>query len=354
MVSMVQGHTTTALLAPDALPTHVEQLHALLHGLTAPTFLFGAGLAFGVTSYERYAAYRQPGRALNKRLLRYLTLFLLGYALQLPGSSLWAAFHVDGEKLSLVCRVGPLQLIALVLGMCQLAMLVLQSARAHALFAGSGALLVTLCATPVARAGFASRLGPFFGAYVDDSLGSQFPIFPWAGFALAGVASAYALRAQRRFARWPLLAVGSALAGVTYAAFYWRWLPYERAFFWRTGALYLLFRLGCVVALLGLLTRVADATRGTSTGWSAQLAQHSLIAYVAHLLILYGTPFTPNLAHRWGTSLGLWPTALASVLMLIATVAAVYAWEALSRGPVWFARGRQLAWAVVGLLLLRP
>jgi hypothetical protein len=72
------------------------------------------------------------------------------------------------------------------------------------------------------------------------------------------------------------------------------------------------------------------------------------------LLISYGTPFTPNLAHLWGTALGVGSAALASAAMLGATVAAVYAWDALSREPVWFSRGRQLAWAVVGLLLLRP
>src|SRR5688572_30590278 len=127
VIAMIQGHTTTALMRSGELSAPVEQLHALLHGLTAPAFLVGAGLAFGVTSYRRYDAFHEPGYALNRRLRRYALLLAIGYALQLPGGSLWAALHAQGDKLLLVFRVGPLQLIALTLGACQLAMLGLRS-----------------------------------------------------------------------------------------------------------------------------------------------------------------------------------------------------------------------------------
>ncbi|MET0283304.1 MAG: heparan-alpha-glucosaminide N-acetyltransferase domain-containing protein, partial [Polyangiales bacterium] len=128
VVSMVQGHTFTALMRPDALPQSFMQWHALVHGLTAPAFLFGAGLAWGIASYPRYDA--QP---FWKRMRRYTMLIVIGYALQLPGASLLAAFKLRGDALAPVLRVGPLHLIALCLGLCQLLALVLRAPRAHAL-----------------------------------------------------------------------------------------------------------------------------------------------------------------------------------------------------------------------------
>ncbi|HEX6246190.1 MAG TPA: heparan-alpha-glucosaminide N-acetyltransferase domain-containing protein, partial [Polyangiales bacterium] len=334
------------------------RLHALLHGLTAPAFLFGAGLAFGITSYARYEAFRTPGRALQKRLRRYALLLVIGYALQLPGGSLWAALHAQGDKLLLVFRVGPLQLIAVTLGACQLAMLASRSARRHALACAGAAGVIAWLATPVYTSGLSQHVGGFLGAYLDDRVGSQFPIFPWASFALLGVAGGLAVRERPALAgRWALLVAGGALALGAYACFYYRLVPYEKTTFWRCGVTYVLFRLGSVLALLGLFTRApaaAPTRHDERAGAGALLARHSLVAYVVHLLLLYGTPFTPNLARLYGGSLSLAQTGLACALMIAVTVAAVYAWDFLQREPVWLTRIRRVAAAAAGVVLLRP
>ena len=69
IVLMVQGHTFSALLRPGAMAQSVERVHSLIHGLTAPMFLLGAGLAFGITSYPRYSTQRLD-RALFKARMR--------------------------------------------------------------------------------------------------------------------------------------------------------------------------------------------------------------------------------------------------------------------------------------------
>lgn len=351
---MVQGHTFTAFLRPDALATDLNRLHALLHGLTAPAFLFGAGLAFGVATYPQYERYRAPGSALRKRLGRYLTLLLIGYALQLPGGSLWAAFHVEGEQLALVCRVGPLQLIALTLGMCQLAILAVPTARRHALLAAGLGLIVMLSATHVCRSGAAANLGRVFGSFVDDSGGSQFPVFPWASFALFGVGCAGFLHQRPHVLRaLPFVCVGGLLTVLTYLAFRHGIMIGDRRWFWRASPLYVMFRLGMVLVLLGSMHRRADSsTKAAPSGLTAALARHSLVAYVVHLLLLYGTPLTPNFARIFATSLSLPTTGLVCAGVLLVTVGATLLWDHLERTKLLTVRYKRVGLVLASLVVL--
>ena len=67
---MIQGHVFTALLRRDALSGTVMRWHERLHGLTAPAFLFGAGLAFGTATYGKYAQHSVWGVHVARRMRR--------------------------------------------------------------------------------------------------------------------------------------------------------------------------------------------------------------------------------------------------------------------------------------------
>jgi hypothetical protein len=350
---MIQGHTFTALLEPGGFSPAFGRLHGLLHGLTAPAFLFGAGLAFGVATYGQYARYRALGPDVRRRFLRYASLIAIGYALQLPGASLWAAFHVQGAQLELVCRIGPLQLVALTLGLCQLAILVVPTARLHAGLCALLGLIVLASAEQVGRARLSSRLPLLLGALFDDDHGSQFPLFPWASFALLGVGAAGFLAERARPLRpvW-FVAAGALVAALACLALASGFAAFDPHWFWRTSLSYFAFRLGLVVLALGLLARRGDGQRVASPGdLSAVLARRSLSAYVAHLLLLYGTPFTPNLVHRWGTSLDLVQVGRVCVLIFALTLAITLFFDWIERERV-AVRYRRLGVVLVGLTLL--
>lgn len=55
------------------------------------------------------------------------------------------------------------------------------------------------------------------------------------------------------------------------------------------------------------------------------------MAYVAHLLLLYGTPVTPNLASSFGKSLGLASASQACALIMAATLGIMWLWHWLER-----------------------
>ena len=355
VLSMIQGHTFSALLAEGALPPRVMHVHAIVHGLTAPAFLFGAGLAFGVATYPQYARHHTGGPALAARLRRCLLLVVLGYALQLPGASLLAALHLTPEKQALVLRVGPLHLVALCLAISQLSALVLRDPRVHALFALALGLVVMALAPGVWSAQRGLAAGPLLGPWLDGSRGSLFPIFPWASFAFFGVACAglhtFARDRPPRARAW--LVPGLLLAGGAYLVFRAGVRLSDARWFWQSSPVHVLFRVGLVLCVLAALHRRDDAHVAPDPRSATMLlARHSLVAYVAHLLVLYGTPWTPNLAHRHAAQLGAGEATLVLVLVLAATWLAVHAWDWLTReralAPGWV----QVALTVLGVIVL--
>jgi len=350
VLAMIQGHCFTAMLRPGELSGLAGRLHGLIHGLTGPAFLFGAGLAFGITTYPRYEQHRRVDSVFAQRVRRYALLVAIGYSLQLPGSSLLKAFEARGETLQILTRVGPLQLIALVLLLCQLAALLLRTAQLHALCTGLAGLVVMLATRSVYQSELSAQLGPGWGSYLDDRFASQYPIFPWASFALFGVASAPLLRHVAR--RGSRLVLGSLLVcALLYGALQAGLFDYD-PLFWRTHPSFVLFRLALVLLLLGLLQRAGDLARRATHPVTAMLARHSLIAYVTHLLLLYGTPFTPSLAHHHGRSLSMAQCSAVSAAILLGTLAVVALWDWLQRERVATYRLVRAGLTLLGLVML--
>jgi len=348
VLSMIQGHTFSALLAPGALPPWLMELHALVHGLTAPAFLFGAGLAFGVSTYPRYDLHRCDGPALRARLVRVLVLLVLGYALQLPGASLFAALRLHDAALAPVLRVGPLHLIAFCLLVCQLGACFFRTPLRHAAFALVAATVVTALSPWVWAHELALALGPWVGPWVDGGRGSLFPIFPWASFVFFGVACAGMprLNAPSPQGARAWLALGGVLTLASYGAFLAGVRLAEPRWFWQASPLHVLFRVGLVTLLLGALHLGAHVAR------AVLIARHSLVAYVVHLLLLYGTPLTPNLERRYGLALDAGRCSLVFGGVLGITLLTVYGWAWLGRERATQRAVLQAALTLLGLLVL--
>jgi uncharacterized membrane protein len=332
IVLMVQGHTFSALLDPTQMTKGVERVHSLVHGLTAPMFLLGAGLAFGITSYPRYQAQRLDRALFRSRMWRCALLMLVGYALQLPGGNPLAVFSATQAEKLLLLRVGPLHLIAVTLCVSQLLMRAIRAPRLHALALSALGLAIVAFTPAVWKGGASAQLGPSLGNWLDDHFGSHFSLFPWASFMLLGVGLGGLIAAADERRRRPaLLAAGALLAGGSYTLFALDLAGFEPRWFWYTSPFYVAFRLGVVLLVLGALHRPGDreqrARAEAKPGLTAILTRHSLAAYVAHLLLLYGTPLTPNLARRFAQRLSLAETCFVFAAVMLVTVGIAYLLE---------------------------
>jgi uncharacterized membrane protein len=314
---MVQGHVAEALLAPSARADPLYQLQNVLHGSTAPGFLFASGFVAGLP--------RAPLalRAALRRARRLLYVLGIGYAIHLPYFSLWKTFlEATPRERAALFACDALQAIAIT----QLVALVLQWLFGKRWTLWGGALSVAVLAlTPaVWSAELSGRLPPALGAYLDPATGSRFPLFPFSAFVLAGaVAGAVIGRQERRTRRRRALRFGLGLLalGLLLAV-----MLAGRVDFWGASPAYVLLRLG---GLLVLLRAVEGATERGLPGIRglALLGHETLLVYVLHLCLLFGGVLGGAPLLHWAGRLDFGAAALVLAGMLPVLLVAAWVWH---------------------------
>jgi len=316
-LAMVQGHFTDTLLtkAVQAQPWYVFQ--QMFHGSTAPGFLFASGFVAGLP--------RAPIslRASLRRARRLLFVFGVGYFLHLPYFSLWKTVGATSpaeRARFLACDA--LQVIAAT----QLFVLVLQwvAGRHWTRWAGALAFAV-IAATPLVwSSDLSARLPEALAAWLDESTGSRFPVFPFAAFVLAGTLAgatlgrAEPMRRHHREIAWGLglVALGMVLSRALSG----------RVDFWGASPAYAFVRLGGLLLLLLLVEAAANA-RVPGTRALALLGHETLLVYVMHLYLLFGGVFADSPLTRWHAQMGLLGAFGVLLLLLPVLLAAAWMWR---------------------------
>ena len=314
---MVQGHVMDTLLTRAALadPWYVWQ--QVLHGSTAPGFLFASGFVAGLP--------RAPLslRAGLRRARRLLFVLGVGYYLHLPYFSLWKTLGAaTGAERALLFACDALQVIAAT----QLFVLGLQgiAGRRWTRWAGAFALAVATATPFVWASGLGALLPEAIAPWLDEATGSRFPVFPFSAFVLAGTLAGALLGhapARRRRRLEIAAAIGLlALGGVLALALRGRvdfWGPSPAYVFVRLGALLLLLRVVEAAAVWGLPGIRALALLGHET----------LLAFVLHLTLLFGGGFGPSPLTAWHGTLGFAGATGVLAMMIPVLLGAAWLWR---------------------------
>lgn len=361
---MVQGHTFYIVIESGVRSETWYRWHNYLHGYTAPAFLLGAGLAFGVVTFRTLPSHLTVGPALFKRLWRYLSIIIIGYALQLPSPSLDYT-TLSAARMKLFFRVDALQHIGVVLLCCQLLVLVL---RKRALITGAAFALgsaVVLLGPALSQLPLQEMVPAGIAGYLTSNTGSPFPLLPWAGFVLWGIGVA-GLIPERSMGlpslRLGLGFFGGGLALVLVSLTLDRVAPglFGEHVYWKTSPYFFLRRCGWILALMGsfalfdhLVRRGHDGAPHGARDWFQLIGQNSLIVYVAHLLVLYGSPLTRGVRSYATQTLSVAEGSLLVALLCGAMVLLLVLWRQLdqSHGKP-FAGFRKTAIASLGVLVL--
>jgi surface polysaccharide O-acyltransferase-like enzyme len=358
---MVVGHTLDAVLWEPARQTALFAGYSFSRGFTAPLFLVVSGFSFSLVSERRWEAYLALGADTRRRLGRIALLLLLGYALHLPYLSLEKLlFAATDADLLAFLQADVLQCTAVGLLALQLLLVVTRRpARFAACAAAIGALLVL--ATPLVWSiDFGKHLPAALTPYLSTRTPSLFPIFPFLGYLFLGAALGHRLNAARAVGRdgpWlnRMAALGAVLVLLGIGACHLPWSLHSEKDFWQASPCIVAIRMGGVL----LIMRAVFALRaGVPWGPSALglLGRSSLLVYVAHLVVVYGSAASLGFAQRTGRII---PTLDALVLALF-LVAAMWllAWIAdfvrRDYRPVFRLTQAGLGTALVYLFLTRP
>ncbi len=315
---MVQGHVMDALLTRQVLTAPWYVFQQMFHGSTAPGFLFASGFVAGLP--------RLPlsWRATLRRTRRVLFVLATGYFLHLPYLSFWKirAAATPAERATLFA-CDALQVIAVT----QLAVIGLRwvAGRHWTRVAAAIAAVIVAVSPLVWSSHLSARLPLPIGAYLDDSTGSRFPVFPFSAFVLAGTLAGATLgRVDPEVRHRRVLVAGSLLLVV--AALLAGALEGRIDYWSGPSPAYAVVRLGALLLLLRVV-EIAARLRVPGIPSLALLGHETLLIYVLHLHLLFGGVFGGSPLLRLAGRLGFGSALLVVVAMVPVMLAAAWLWR---------------------------
>ncbi len=342
VILMIQGHTFNVLVEEALRGAKWYRWHNYVHGYTAPMFMMASGLAFGITTFRTWEAHTRPTRAFWKRIERYSLIVGIGYYLHLPRFSVRALMSSPPDAVRAFLKVDALHVIGLTLLVTEVLALLVRRRVPYVVVIAALGLTTILLAPSMAAVDAGAHLPRALAAYVNTRTGSLFPIFPYTGFLCTGIATAHFV--QGWLDRGEVDALGPRLAAIAGALFLFACVlfdgsPWGRGMdaFWLASPLLVAFRVGAVLLFLSLLCMFE---RALSRRWSQHgplrrllemMGMETLVIYVAHLLILYGTPLWDGLHHAIGTTLTVGGAFAVFALIFVAMAIFAVSWHSFKK-----------------------
>jgi hypothetical protein len=300
---MLEGHVVRTFLLPYLQQLSTFQLHEVFHGLSAPAFLFGAGLTFVISTRKRWQEYHHWGAPLSRRVRRLLFVIALGLMLHLPFFS-FRKIILDGTTADYLelfqCDV----LACIGIGLLSLHGLVFFFKK-ESYFYGLvfGTIVVVCFLTPIAwNIDVLQYVPPFIAQLINSIHGSPFPLIPYVGFLFAGVIISWEFlvaveKGSEKLFMLQLAVIGALLVagGMLFDA-----LPvhlYPHYDFWYTSPNYFLIRVGVLMCIVSCFWYISSKISRPVLPLTV-LGRESLFVYVLHLIVLYGTAMNNELNLR--------------------------------------------------------
>ncbi|HMD13472.1 MAG TPA: hypothetical protein VKI62_02490, partial [Bacteroidota bacterium] len=274
-------------------------IHEFIHGLSAPAFLFGAGLTFVISTRRRWEAFHHWGDPLARRMKRIVMIILLGLAIHLPFFSI-RKIILDGTMADYLQLFQCDVLHCIGIGLLLLHGLVFFFKTESRFYGLVVSAVVTVCfLTPLIwSVDFLSYLPPALAQLCNGIHGSPFPLFPYVGFLFAGVVVSWefllAVREQReRRFMIQLAIIGCALVLTGMVLDLLPVTVYPVYNYWFTSPNYFLVRIGTLLTILPLFWFWGKKFTKPKPVMTV-LGRESLFVYVLHLVVLYGSAVNPT------------------------------------------------------------
>ena len=335
---MVQGHVLQVLLAPQYSGGVFAEVWLYLRGLTSCTFLMLSGFSFSLATTRRWSEFQVPGRRVIRRLGRYLLLLALGYGMRFPARSISGLSTISTAQWQTFAVVDVLQLIAVVLTLLQVGVWLLRTPGKFMIWSFAAAVAVVILTPVVSRLALAQGLPVFLGAYLTSGGGSIFPALPWAAYVFFGAGLGVWYARPKRVGQAPdhtvvFLTAGFGMVALGMLLHVVPWSPFGAVDFWTLSPNLFLVKAGSVLVGLSAAMRLMRGVK-SMPGVVTALSRESLLVYLVHVVLLYGSAWTVGLNQSVGARLG--PGSVVEWIGLLVVAMSLLAWT-------WYECKRQMS-----------
>jgi Predicted membrane protein len=321
---MVQGHTTDVVLADiyRDFNSPVYSFWNFMRGITAPIFLFTMGTTFSYLFKLNKHPFSSNPRV-KKGIKRFFLLLGLGYLMRYPTFSVIYFNTVSPQEWQTFFVVDVLQLIAFgILAVLAVEYLSEKLKINDYILLSISAFIVFVLSPFFEKINWTNFLHPIIANYFYKGGGSFFPLFPWLCYVFCGAFLGNYLANNPMIFKTIRFSSQLAIAGLAFIAAslvgdFFEVLILGQSFLWTTSPNLVLFRLGLVL-LLNAIVSVAALKIEKMPTIVILVGRNTLMIYVIHVVILYGSAWTPGFPKYLVRSLNLWQTVIMDALMITA------------------------------------
>ncbi len=322
VLMMVQGHTTDVLLSTSL--RNPESFFYIswnfMRGMTAPIFLFTAGNVFTYL-FKLAETGNKPNPRIIKGIKRFLLLVFLGYMMRYPTERLFNFSNVSPEQWQTFFAVDVLQLIGFGILFLMLSIMLAGKLKINTYYILIFVSLLFVGLNPVFASIHWKNFLPIpVAGYFSRETGSNFPLFPWVAYVIAGgVLGNYLAKnpmvfKTAKFSR-NLAVLGTAFVLLSLAGNFLEILITGQSYLWSVSPNLFFLRTGIVILLNSLISLISLKVE-TIPRIIILVGRNTLLIYIVHLIILYGSAWSLGVNVLFAGTFGIWKT-LGSVILMI-------------------------------------
>lgn len=337
VLMMVQGHTTDVLLADEyrRLDSSYFSLWYFMRGMTAPVFMFTAGTVFTYLYRLQKVSFLKNPRT-KKGFQRFLLLLFIGYLLRYPTPTLIDFSNVSESQWRVFFAVDVLHCIGFGIFFILIFAWISEKTKLGdylTYFLGSAFFIISF--PFINKLNWNEFLHPVFVGYFTNSTGSNFPLFPWIGYLLAGaILGSYLAKNPNVFAFGKSVSNATkfiATIGIIGVIFFllskfFDWYLWNHKLEWKSSLIeysIISMRLGYVLMLTAVVALIALKVNSIPE-IVILIGRNTLLIYIVHIIILYGSMMNPGINKVWNRSFTPEYTILADLIMLSLMIGLVY------------------------------
>lgn len=326
---MVQGHTTDVLLSltyrnPEAVSYVIWNF---MRGMTAPIFLFSAGNVFTYLFKLNDEPFISNPRA-KKGFKRFLLLVILGYMMRFPSANIFNFSHVTPDQWRTFLAVDVLQLIGFGILFLMVFIFISEKLKISSYVILSIGTLLFIGLFPVfSFIHWSNFLPTALAGYFSYETGSNFPLFPWVSFVLAGGILGNYLAKNPNIFKTSLFSIKLAVFGASLVLLALigdiiETKIFGQSYFWTISPNLVFLRIGIVLILNSIVALISISVESIPR-IIILVGRNTLLIYIVHLVILYGSAWSVGIIILFYSSFNIWQTIGAVLIMLTLMVGMV-------------------------------